>query len=285
MPIVEIEDLWYMYRASKDWVLRGIDFSVEEGEFVVVMGPSGCGKSTLCYTLNGIIPHLLGGDLKGKVIVDGMDTRKHSTAELSQRVGMVFQNPDTQLVALTVEDEVAFGPENLALPREEIRRRAEEALQLARLTEARKRSPHSLSGGEKQALVIASVLALRPKILVLDEPTSMLDPLGQKVVSDIVTRLNRELGMTVIAVDHRIEWAAEHADRILVMEDGQIVLEGTPKEVFSQRAKVEGIGFRPPQVTELAYRLEDRGAKIPDYPVTLDEGERMVRDLLSGGGV
>jgi len=145
LPVVEIEDLWYKYRASKDWVLRGIDFSVEEGEFVVIMGPSGCGKSTLCYTLNGIIPHLFGGDLRGKVVVDGMDTRKHSTAELSQRVGMVFQNPDTQLVALTVEDEVAFGPENLALPREEIRRRVEEALQLARLTEARKRSPHSLT--------------------------------------------------------------------------------------------------------------------------------------------
>lgn len=278
--MVEIKDLWVKYSVG-DWVLKGINLSVEKGEFVVIMGPSGCGKSTLCYTINGIIPHLLSGTVKGSVKVDGIETLESSVSRLSQIVGMVFQNPDSQLTALTVEDEVAFGPENLALPREEVERRVEEALHLARLTHARKRSPQSLSGGEKQALVIASVLALRPKILVLDEPTSMLDPIGQKRVSDLIVKLNDEENMTIIAVDHRIEWASEHADRIVIMDDGRIMIEGPPHDVFSRKDMVRRIGFRPPEVTELFYILEDKGLNVDGYPVVLSEGEKALRRVMS----
>ncbi len=279
--MVEIRDLWVKYSVG-DWVLKGINLDVNEGEFVVIMGPSGCGKSTLCYTINGIIPHLLSGKVKGSIRVGGIDTLKSSVSRISQLVGMVFQNPDSQLTALTVEDEVAFGPENLALPREEVERRVEEALSLVRLVHARKRNPQSLSGGEKQALVIASVLALRPKILVLDEPTSMLDPIGQKRVSDLIVKLNEEENMTIIAVDHRIEWASEHADRIAIMEDGRIVLEGSPREVFSHKDLVRSIGFRPPEVTELFYILEDEGLNVEEYPVVLSEGEKALRKVVTG---
>jgi energy-coupling factor transport system ATP-binding protein len=264
----------------ENYVLRGVNLTVRKGEFVVIMGPSGCGKSTLCYCLNGLIPHLLGGEMKGRVLIEGLDTRKYTIAELSQIVGMVFQNPETQIVSMTVREEVAFGPENLALPRKEIRRRVEEALEITRLEGYEERSPYTLSGGEKQALAIASVLALRPNILVLDEPTSQLDTVGANMVSKTVERLSREYGMTIVAVDHRIEWAAKHAGRIIIMEEGEIVLDGEPHEVFEKRETVRKLGFRAPQVTELTYFLTDRGVRFKQLPVTLEEGSKLFREIL-----
>ena len=286
MAIVEIKNLWYKYRGMNEWVLKDVSLEVHEGEFVIIMGPSGCGKSTLCYTLNGIIPKLFGGELKGSVIVDGREVSKYDIAQMATIVGMVFQNPETQITSLTVEDEIAFGPENLALPREEVRRRVEYILDFLGMKDLRNRNPYALSGGQKQALAIASVLALEPKVLVLDEPTSMLDPVGQLLVSDIVSRLNRELKMTIIAVDHRVEWAAEHADRIIIMDEGKIVLSGTPHEVFSKKDRVMSIGFRPPQVTEAAYYVEDFcGLNVPKpYPVTLDEASEWYHNLVKKHG-
>ncbi len=276
-----VEDLTFYYGDNPDPILRNVNFQVDRGEFVVIMGESGCGKSTLCYTLNGIIPQILRGRLTGRVLITGRDTLQHFVSEMSQTIGMVFQNPETQIVSMTVAEEVAFGPENLALPEAEIRSRVEEALSIARLKGMEDRSPLNLSGGEKQALAIASVLSLRPKILVLDEPTSMLDPMGTRMVSEIIARLNRELGMTVVAVDHRIEWASEFADRIVIMNEGQIVLEGTPREIFQDRVAVEKLGFRAPQVTEAAYEICHRGLNLTQFPVTVLEAESQIRELLA----
>ncbi|KPV65020.1 MAG: putative ABC transporter ATP-binding protein [Candidatus Bathyarchaeota archaeon BA1] len=281
--VIQIEDLWYRYHGADDYALRGIDFEVNRGEFIVIMGPSGCGKSTLCYCLNGIIPHLLGGEIRGGVVIEGMNTQKHKMSELSQRVGIVFQNPEAQLVAMTVREEIAFGPENMALPPDEIEKRVEEALELARLKGYENRSPISLSGGEKQALAIASSLALRPSILILDEPTSQLDSVGARRVSEIIQRLNQENKMTIIAVDHRVEWAAQYANRIIIMDEGKFIMDGKPHEIFKNKEAVTSIGFRAPQVTELAYALIDHGLMVEKLPVTLDEGIKLVEDLILEG--
>ena len=279
--IVEVDNVWFKYVAGEDYALKGISLKVKPGEFIVIMGPSGCGKSTLAYTLNGMIPHMFKGDFKGKVIVDGMDTLEHRIAELSTKVGIVFQNPEAQLVTMTVYEELAFGPENLGLPREEIVKRIKEVAKVARLEGKLHRSTLHLSGGEKQALAIASVLALRPKILVLDEVTSMLDPIGTELVSEMVVRLNREYGLTIIAIDHRVEWAAEYANRIVVMNDGRIIGEGPPEEVFATPNLVRKIGFRAPQVSELAYELADRGVKIEKTPIYLNEAVEIYSKLIS----
>ncbi len=284
---VAVEDVWFKYVGSKDFVLKGITLRVKPGEFIVIMGPSGCGKSTFAYTLNGMIPHMFKGEFRGTVIVDGLNTLEHSVAELSTKVGIVFQNPEAQLVSMTVFEELAFGPENLGLPREEILRRIHEVAKVARLEDKLHRSTLHLSGGEKQALAIASVLALRPKILVLDEVTSMLDPLGTELVSEMVVRLNKEYGITIIAIDHRVEWAAEYADRIVIMDDGRIIGEGSPREVFATPELVRKVGFRAPQVSELAYELMGRGVQVERVPISLTEAvrcySRLIESALSRG--
>jgi len=278
--IISVENLSYTYMSGSSTALNNINLKIRRGEFVVIMGPSGCGKSTLLYTFNGIIPHLFRGKMSGRVLVDGIDTRQSSISKLSQIVGMVFQNPETQIVASTVVEEVAFGPENLNLSPEEIRERVEESLAIARLSEKRDFATTSLSGGEKQALAIASVLALRPKVLALDEPTSMLDPAGAALVSSIIGELNKKLGMTVVAVDHRVEWAVNVADRLIVMDEGKIVIDDKPSNVFKMFDVVRRIGFRPPQVTELFYRLRDSCVNLTDFPITVEEAERIVRWMM-----
>ncbi|MCX8188316.1 MAG: ATP-binding cassette domain-containing protein [Nitrososphaeria archaeon] len=278
--IISVENLSYTYMSGNSYALNNINLKIRRGEFVVIMGPSGCGKSTLLYTFNGIIPHLFRGKMEGHVIVDGIDTRESSISKLSQIVGMVFQNPETQIVSSTVIEEVAFGPENLNLPTKEIQKRVEEALTIARLTDKRDFPTTSLSGGEKQALAIASVIALRPKVLALDEPTSMLDPAGAAMVSNIINDLNKKFGITVVAVDHRVEWAVNVADRLIVMDRGQIIVDDKPSNVFKLYELVKKIGFRPPQVTELVYRLMDNGIPIQDFPITVEEAERLVRWLV-----
>jgi len=277
---VEVEDLWFKYPLSPGWVLKRLNMRVEKGEFVVIMGPSGCGKSTFIYTLNGMIPHVIRGEIRGGVRVFGMDTKRTRPEQLSQLVGMVFQNPDTQLVTPAVIEEIAFGLENVNLDRGEIARRIEEALELAGLERREWASPKSLSAGERQALAIASVLALKPKVLVLDEPTSMLDHPGTARVLRFVERIREEMGTTMIVVEHKIEWAVEHADRIIIMEEGEFVANGPPSQIFGDAGNIKRLGVRPPQVSELAYKLMDTGVGVPEIPVTLGGAVEILRRLM-----
>ena len=220
------------------------------------MGPTGGGKSTLCLALNGIVPQSTGGVIKGDVLVEGLNTKRHPVAQLAQSVGLVFQEPETQLFNMSVEAEVAFGLENLGLPPQEILERIEWALALVGLRDLRQRSPFQLSGGQKQRVAIASILAMTPKILVLDEPTASLDPAGKVEVFSVVRQLRQQRGMTIIMVEHESERIAEFSDRVVVLNDrGQIELTGTPAQVFAQVERMQAIGLATPQVSQLAHCL------------------------------
>ncbi len=246
--------------------LDQVDFTVRRGEFVAVLGMNGSGKSTLARHFNALlVPR------EGTVLVDGMDTRedKHLWA-IRDRVGMVFQNPDNQIVAAVVEEDVAFGPENQGLPSAEIRRRVEEALAAVGMIHMAQRAPHLLSGGQKQRVAIAGALALRPACLILDEPTAMLDPSGRAEVGEVVRRLNRELGMAVVWITHFMEEAAE-ADRVVVMAGGKVVLEGAPQEVFTQTGRLRDLRLDVPPAVAAAERLRQSGVKLPEGILTLEE--------------
>ncbi len=277
---IEIEDLWFRYPLSEDWVLRGIDIDIREGEFVAIMGPSGCGKSTLLYILAGIIPNMIRGEIRGSVKVLGRDILNLRPEEIVRNIGFVFQNPDSQLLMPTVIEEVIMGLENLGLPREEILARAWNVIKYVGLEGKARQSPRSLSAGEKQILAIASVLALKPKILILDEPTSMLDHIGTAKVLGLIERLKREAGITVIVVEHRIEWAVEVADKIAIMNNGRIEAYGDPREVFGDHNLVRKTGIRPPMISEVFYRLVEDGIEIRRIPITVDEGVKAVKEIL-----
>ena len=279
MPIVEVEGLSFTYRGSRRKALDNVELHIEEGEFVIITGPSGCGKTTFCRCLNGLIPHFYPGDFKGRVVVCGLDTREHEIWELSQRVGLVFQNPENQLFCLTVEADVAFGPENLGLPRREIRERVNWALKATGMWELRHRAPHELSGGQQQRAAIAAVLAMRPDILVLDEPTSFLDPAGAADVLLTIARLNELHGITVILTEHRLDMAASLADRIVVMDRGRVVLDGPPSDVLtSEEAKKTGIGI--PKVVRLYELLAEGGLRLPKVPLTPKEMASLVAEVV-----
>jgi len=211
--LIDIENLWFKYLASDEWVLKNINFKMMEGETVVIMGPSGCGKSTLLYTLVGMIPHVIRGELRGRVTVLGMNVGEVGPQTLSRYIGFVFQNPELQVIMPTVLEELVFGLENLNLSREEIKERVDEILDFIGFRGREFEDPHNMSPGEKQVLAIASVLALRPKILVLDEPTSMLDHVGTFKILGLIEKLKKEMNLSLLVVEHRIEWIAEHADR------------------------------------------------------------------------
>lgn len=247
-------------------VLDGFDLSVPEGQFLAVLGHNGCGKSTVAKLINSILV-----PKSGKVIVDGLDTSDESkTIDVRKTVGMVFQNPDNQIVATIVEDDVAFGPENLGIPPKEIRLRVDDALKAVGMYEHRLREPHKLSGGQKQRVAIAGVLAMNTKCIVMDEPTAMLDPRGRQEVMDTITMLNKERGITVVLITHYMDEAVK-ADRVIVMDSGRIVLDGTPKQVFKNVEKLKALGLDVPQATELAYKLRKHGMALPDD--ILDERE------------
>ncbi|MGC8936255.1 MAG: energy-coupling factor ABC transporter ATP-binding protein [Candidatus Methanomethylicaceae archaeon] len=254
MPIVEVRSLSYSYSGSSRPNLININLSVEEGEFILLTGPSGCGKTTLCRCLNGLIPNSYGGEFSGQVIVDGLITTEHPVYEIAQHVGLVFQNPENELFCTSVEREVAFGPENLALPREEIRKRVEESLAMVGISHLREKSPEELSGGEQQKVAIAALLAMKPKILVLDEPTANLDPVSAQSVLNTLLRLNEESGVTMILVEHRLEMVAHMADRCAILNEGRLALIGRPEEVlYSDEAEAIGIGI--PKVIQVAKNL------------------------------
>jgi energy-coupling factor transport system ATP-binding protein len=253
--VIEASDLWFKYVGSEDWVLKNINFRMREGETVVIMGPSGCGKSTLLYTLVGMIPHIIRGEMRGSVSVLGKSVLDSRPEELSRYIGFVFQNPELQVLMPTVIEELVFGLENMGLSREDIRGRVDEVLEFINFKGRELEDPHTLSSGEKQVLAIASVLALRPRILVLDEPTSMLDHVGTQRILSLIERLKRETNLSLLVVEHRIEWIAEHADKVIIMRDGEFVAEGRPSEIFSSEDLILKTGVRPPQVSEIFYSV------------------------------
>ncbi|MDN5331578.1 MAG: energy-coupling factor transport system ATP-binding protein [Tepidanaerobacteraceae bacterium] len=260
------EGVCYRYSQAPDMALKDVDLRIRKGEFVAIIGPNGSGKSTLAKLFNGLfVP------TKGKVTVDGLDTRDRDNVwKIRQKAGMVFQNPDNQIVATVVEEDVAFGPENLGVPPEEIRRRVDEALEIVELKDFAQKPPHLLSGGQKQRVAIAGIIAMRPDYIIMDEPTAMLDPVGRKEVINTVKRLNREEGKTIVLITHFMEEAVE-ADRVIVMSEGYVIMEGSPREIFSKVDKLKAIGLDIPQVTELAHRLRGRGLTIRNDVLTIDE--------------
>ncbi len=254
MPIVEVKGLTYSYPDAPTPSISEINFMAEQGEFILVTGPSGCGKTTFCRCLNGLIPNSYGGTFSGTVMVDGSPTTKSPVFELAQRVGLVFQNPENELFCTSVEREVAFGLENLAVPRDELRSRVEEALSLVGILHLGDKSPEELSGGEQQKVAVAALLAMKPKVLVLDEPTANLDPLSASSVMDVLTKINKESGVTVILVEHRLEMAAPHANRCVIFNEGKIVQDTNPSEALYSDA-MESLGIGIPKVVQVAKKL------------------------------
>jgi energy-coupling factor transport system ATP-binding protein len=267
--MIKIEDVTYEYTSFNDeklLALKGVNLTINKGEFVVILGHNGSGKSTLAKMMNSLLV-----PTTGKVLVNGMDTRDENKLwDIRQTAGMVFQNPDNQLVATIVEEDVAFGPENQGVDPKEIRRRVDKALDIVEMSDYKKHAPHLLSGGQKQRVAIAGVLAMKPECIILDEPTAMLDPIGRKEVMNTIKKLNKEENKTIVLITHYMDEAVE-ADRIIVMEEGQIVMEGTPRQVFSQVDKVKGVGLDVPQVTELAYELRKEGVDVPSDILTVEE--------------
>jgi len=280
MPIIEVEDLWWKYEGSDDWVLKGINLKVEKGEFLAITGPSGAGKTTLCMCLNGLIPHSNPGIIKGKVTVAGLDVRKYSPSELSEKVGMVFQDPESQFIGMSVEEEVVFGPENQGLAREEIKRRLDWALKAVRMEGTLSKAPYELSGGQKQRIAIASILVMLPEILILDEPTSELDPIGKAEVFSIISELRKNTNMTIILVEHETEEIAKYADRVILLNEGKIIMDEKPKEFFKQIDKLKRYGVEPPQVTEFTSLLIQDGIFNGEPAITLEEGYEICSSLL-----
>jgi len=272
--IVSIEDLSYQYPRSPGFALREINLTIHKGEFLGIIGPTSAGKTTLCLALNGIVPQFYGGRFFGRTRVCGLDTLETPIHQLAQHVAIVFQDPETQLIANSVEDEIAFALENLCVPRDEILRRIPAVLEIVRLDGAEKKHPTELSGGEKQRLAIAAALALRPEVLILDEPTSQLDPLGSQQVFATIRELNTSLGVTVILASHASEELAEFADRVALLADGQLIDLDVPSRVFAQVDLLRECGTRPPQVTSFYAHLRQSDLAPPSIPVTLAEAKR-----------
>ena len=270
MEMIKTQDLAFTYPGTEDQVntraLRGVDVTIERGSFVVILGHNGSGKSTLAKTFNAVL--LPSG---GKVYVEGMDTMDESLLlEIRRRVGMVFQNPDNQIVANVVEEDVAFAPENLGVPSAEIRKRVDDALEAVGMTQFVKHAPHLLSGGQKQRIAIAGVLAMKPECIVLDEATAMLDPIGRREVLAAVEKLNREQGSTGVLITHHMN-DAEHADRVIVMNDGLVVMDGKPREVFTRKKELEDIGLAVPDTVSLLFSLREAGMDVPVDAITVEE--------------
>ncbi len=268
-PIIDIQEISYKYTNYEEEKIKALDdvsFEIEKGEFLVVIGHNGSGKSTLAKHLNALIK-----PDKGVIWVKGMDTQDDEMIwEIRRSAGMVFQNPDNQLVATIVEEDVAFGPENLGIPPKEIRRRVDESLEKVDMKDFAESAPHFLSGGQKQRVAIAGIIAMRPEIIILDEPTAMLDPSGRREVMDTIHYLNKEEGITIIHITHYMEEAVG-AHRIMVMEEGKIVMEGKPEEIFVKVEELKSLGLDVPQITELAFELRKEGFNIPPDLLTVEE--------------
>ena len=268
--MIETKELTYTYPAPEGETnppaLRGVSVTIEKGSFTVVLGHNGSGKSTFAKHLNAVLL-----PCGGAVYVEGMDTRdERMLLEIRRRTGMVFQNPDNQIVANVVEEDVAFGPENLGVPTAEIRRRGDDALAAVGMEQFARHAPHLLSGGQKQRIAIAGILAMEPECIVLDEATAMLDPAGRREVIDTVRRLNRERGITVVLITHHMA-EAESADRVIVMNDEQVAMDGAPHDVFAQVDRLHELGLAAPDTVELLHLLREAGMDVPLTGLTVDE--------------
>lgn len=278
--IITATKLFFSYddEEPKKFVIDGVDVAIPRGEFLAVLGHNGSGKSTLAKHFNAILL-----PASGQVIVDGIDTTDEDRLfDIRQRVGMVFQNPDNQIVATIVEEDVAFALENIGVPPAEIRTRVDDALREVGMYEYREHAPHQLSGGQKQRIAIAGIIAMRPRCIVLDEPTAMLDPKGRREVMKTLRKLNKEHGITVVIITHYMDEAAQ-CDRVLVMEHGRVILEGLPAEVFSQVELLKSVGLDVPQVTELAWELRRAGYDLRNDIITEQECVDELTRLLDGG--
>ena len=268
--MIECRNLIFKYTAGENQeekiAINDVNFQIKEGEFIAILGHNGSGKSTMAKHMNALlIP------TEGKMLVNKMDTSDMNNLwNIRETAGMVFQNPDNQLVATIVEEDVAFGPENLGVPPEEIRKRVDEALERVGMSEYKRHAPHLLSGGQKQRIAIAGILAMKPKCIIFDEPTAMLDPSGRKEVLDTIIDLNKNYGITVILITHYMDEAAK-ADRIVVMDKGKLILDGKPRDVFSNVEKMKSIGLDVPQVTELSYELQKAGINIDTRILDVNE--------------
>ncbi|MCK4435602.1 ATP-binding cassette domain-containing protein [Candidatus Bathyarchaeota archaeon] len=280
MVIVEAKDLTYTYPNAEKPALDDVSFEIQKGEFVILTGPSGCGKTSLCRCLNGLIPHFYQGELKGKIVVNGLNVVDHPIHELAMCVGLVFQNPENQLFALSVEKDVAFGLENLGIPRKEMRERVNWAMETAGIMDLAERAPHELSGGQQQRVAIASIMAMNPEILVLDEPTSFLDPVGAKKIFGVISELNESLDVTVILIEHRLDLVARYANHVVVMDAGKIILDGEPREVLnSEKTRMLGVGI--PKATRLYQLLEEQKTLHSNkVPIMAEEMGELVRGAL-----
>jgi energy-coupling factor transporter ATP-binding protein EcfA2 len=273
MAIIELSQVTYKYPLTDTPALSNIDLQVTEGEFVALVGPNGAGKSTLCYTLAGFVPHFYKGELQGSVQVAGIDAKASTLNDWVLKVGLVFQNPFNQIsgAKFTVYDEIAFGMENLGVPRAEIQARVDAARAVNGITELADRSPYSLSGGQQQRVALTSILVMQPKVLVLDEPTSQMDPIGTREVFDAIRAL-AERGMTVILAEHKVEWIAQFADRVVALYEGKVLMDGKPREVLTSNELLSK-GFGHSRYTSAAREAAHRGLWPQDreLPVTLDE--------------
>jgi energy-coupling factor transport system ATP-binding protein len=278
LAIIETTNLTYTYPGASHPSISDVSLRVEKGEFVLITGPSGCGKTTMCRTFNGLIPQFYQGELKGEITVAELNAAKHPTYELAKHVGLVFQNPENQLFALSVEKDVAFGLENLGFNREEMKKRVNWALELAGISDLRERSPHEMSGGQQQRVAIAAVLAMQPEIIVLDEPTSFLDPLSAQRIFEVINDLNKNLGITVVLVEHRLDLTAKYANHIIIMEQGKVRFDGETRTVLSnEETRLMGVGI--PKATLLYEMLKKENAKLGDTtPLSSDELAIMLKE-------
>lgn len=281
--IAVFDKVSYFYPRSTRAVLSEISLEIKKGEFFGLIGPTGAGKTTLCCALNGIVPQFYGGRFFGNIHVAGLDTLEHPINEIARHVGEVFEDPETQLIATSIENEIAFELENLKVPREEMIRRIPWVLDIVRLQGMQKKNPVELSGGQKQRLAIAAALAAQPDLLVLDEPTSQLDPVGAQEVFSTVYKLNKELGMTILMSSHAAEEMAQYADRIGLLSEGRLIAVGTPDEIYSRVDLLQENALRPPQVASAFYQIKARSVPVCKVPVRVDEGKQELARLVHNG--
>ncbi|MGQ9679644.1 MAG: ABC transporter ATP-binding protein [Candidatus Bathyarchaeia archaeon] len=280
MDIIEVRNLWYRYPGVSEPALKGLNLRIEEGEFILLTGPSGCGKTTFCRCLNGLIPHFYNGDMSGEVTVKGFSIRENPINRLAMEVGLIFQNPDNQIFALTVEKDVAFGLENLGVEKNEMLKHIDWALDRTGLQGIRHRATYELSGGQKQRLAIASILAMRPKIIVLDEPTSFLDPVGAERIFNVLRSLNNEYKITIILIEHRIDLAIRYVNRVLLFHDGRIIDDGPPEKVCeSEESRLAGVGI--PKIIQLGMKLAQKGVNLDGLPLDAFGFAEKIREKLA----
>lgn len=279
-PIVSFRDVSYTYSGGEEPALQGIDLDIEPGEYVAVLGLNGAGKTTFGLCVSGIVPTMFGGEFEGAVTVAGLDVADYPVREMAKVVGNVFDNPEFQMSQMSVAEEVALGLENAGVPHGEMLRLIPEALAVVGLSGFEERSPLGLSGGQQQRLAIASVLAMKPQVLIMDEPTSNLDPTGKQEIFDMAAKLNRERGMTVIVIEHEVEVMARYADRVIVLDGGRVVMNGPPEEIFARVDDLQALRLRVPQAAELASKLAERGLWQGPIPIRTEPAVEAVNMIL-----